>query len=197
MDRPRYATWIRSRKIASFWALSFALLATGLGLAFVHPLLGLVALAALPFLYIAVVISLTAWRFGSRGGFQNRIHGLLVDAVAGHRKVLDIGCGSGHLIIEIAKANPGQHSGVDDWGDEWEYSKAQCETNARLEGVPAVAFVKASASKLPVADRTFDAAVSCLTFHEVLDVTDKALSVREALRVLAPGGCFAFIDLFR
>jgi ubiquinone/menaquinone biosynthesis C-methylase UbiE len=147
------------------------------------------------------VISLTAWRFGPRGGdFQNRIHGLLVDAVAGRGRVLDVGCGSGRLLIKIAKAsakaNPGAHKGVDYWGDEWEYSKAQCEKNARIEGVPGLEFIKASASKLPFADGSFDAVVSCLTFHEVLDVADKTLSVREALRVLAPGGRFAFFDLF-
>src|SRR5262249_12384943 len=153
-ERPHYATWIRTRKILLFWAISLALVAIGLGLTLIHPLLGLVAVAALPFLYIAVVISLTAWRFGPRGGgFQNRIHRLLVDAAAGRGRVLDVGCGSGRLLIAIAKANtranPGAHKGVDFWGDEWEYSKAQCETNARIEGVPGLEFVKASASKLP------------------------------------------------
>ena len=35
-----------------------------------------------------------------------------------------------------------------------------------------------------------------MTFHEVRDVADKTRSVAEALRVLAPGGRFAFVDLF-
>jgi SAM-dependent methyltransferase len=196
-DEPHYATWIRSRKIAIFWAISFALAVIGLGLVLIHPLLGLVSLASLPFFYIALVISLSAFRFGNWGGdFQNRIHQLLVDAIAGRHKVLDVGCGSGRLLIQIAKANPGAHKGVDYWGDEWEYSKTQCETNARIEGVTGLEFVKASASKLPFADGSFDAVVSCLTFHEVLDVADKTRSVSEALRVLAPGGRFAFVDLF-
>src|SRR5262249_16798642 len=42
----------------------------------------------------------------------------------------------------------------------------------------------------------FGRVVSCLTFHEVLDVTDKTASIVEALRVLAPGGAFAFVDVF-
>jgi SAM-dependent methyltransferase len=197
MDQPHYATWIRTRKITVFWLISLALLAAGSGLALIHPLLSLVAVLALPFLYIAVVLSLTTWRFGSRGGnFQNRIHGLLVNAVAGRHKALDVGCGSAHLLIKIAKATPGEHTGVDYWGAEWEYSKAQCEDNARIEGVSGLQFVKASASRLPFADRSFDAVVSCLTFHEVLDVADKTVSVREALRVLSSGGRFAFVDLF-
>ena len=196
-EQPHYSTWIRTRKIFAFWAISLAIIAVGLGLTLIQPWLGLISLAAVPFVYIAVVISLSAFRFGPRGGdFQNRIHGLLVDAVAGRRKVLDVGCGSGHLLIEIARANPGAHKGVDYWGDEWEYSKAQCETNARIESVTGLAFAKASASKLPFDDGSFDAVVSCLTFHEVLDVADKTLSVREALRVLGRGGRFAFVDLF-
>jgi SAM-dependent methyltransferase len=196
-EQPHYSTWIRTRKIFVFWAISLALVAAGLGLALVRPWLGLISLAALPFVYIALVISLSAFRFSPRGGdFQNRIHGLLVDAVAGRRKVLDVGCGSGHLLIKIAKANPGTHKGIDYWGDEWAYSKTQCETNARIEGVAGLEFMKASASKLPFADGSFDAVVSCLTFHEVLDVADKTVSVREALRVLSQGGRFAFVDLF-
>ena len=38
--------------------------------------------------------------------------------------------------------------------------------------------------------------VSSLTFHEVRDVEDKTVSLAEALRVLEPGGRFAFVDLF-
>jgi SAM-dependent methyltransferase len=43
---------------------------------------------------------------------------------------------------------------------------------------------------------TFDAVASNLTFHEVRDEPDKRRLVGEALRVLRPGGRFAFIDLF-
>ena len=39
--------------------------------------------------------------------------------------------------------------------------------------------------------------VSNLCFHEVRDVRDKRELLREALRVLEPGGAFAFQDLFR
>ena len=35
-----------------------------------------------------------------------------------------------------------------------------------------------------------------MTFHEVRDVSDKTASLAEALRVLEPGGRFAFVDLF-
>lgn len=57
-------------------------------------------------------------------------------------------------------------------------------------------FQRASASALPFQDGFFDAAVSNFVFHEVKDVPDKKLVVREALRVVKKGGRFAFQDLF-
>ena len=37
---------------------------------------------------------------------------------------------------------------------------------------------------------------SGMTFHEVRDVVDKTVSLREAVSHLAPGGKFVFVDLF-
>jgi ubiquinone/menaquinone biosynthesis C-methylase UbiE len=68
--------------------------------------------------------------------------------------------------------------------------------NAELEGVEELQFAHGSASRLPFSDGDFERVVSCLTFHEVRDVTDKTASIVEALRVLAPGGAFVFVDLF-
>jgi ubiquinone/menaquinone biosynthesis C-methylase UbiE len=59
-----------------------------------------------------------------------------------------------------------------------------------------VQFVHGSASQLPLSNGDFGRVVSCMTFHEVHDVADKTASLVEALRVLAPGGEFAFVDLF-
>jgi ubiquinone/menaquinone biosynthesis C-methylase UbiE len=74
---------------------------------------------------------------------------------------------------------------IDYWGDDWSYSKQQCENNARLEGVSErVVFDKQSASTLDFPDGDFDLVVSCLTFHEVNDAPDKLKAVREAMRVL-------------
>jgi len=82
-------------------------------------------------------------------------------------------------------------------GASWEYSKDQCDRNARVEGVDGrTTFVRQSAASLRFDDATFDVVVSCLTFHEVRDVTDKSLLLAEALRVLRPGGRYVFLDLF-
>ena len=195
--QPRYDTWIRKRKIVLFWSLTALLASTAL-LGLVQPLLALAAVTAIPFAYIAVVISLSAYRFSPRGGdYQNQIHALLVDAVNKTGTVLDVGCGSGNLIIRIARKLPESTCiGVDMWGDEWEYSKRQCEANAAAEGVDRIRFIRASASALPLEDNSVDAVVSCLTFHEVLDQEDKSVAIGEAIRVLRPGGTFALFDLF-
>ncbi|MFC1863087.1 class I SAM-dependent methyltransferase [Thermodesulfobacteriota bacterium] len=59
-----------------------------------------------------------------------------------------------------------------------------------------VTFVRAYASYLPFDDEAFDVVVSNLVFHEVRDVKDKKLLIKEALRVVKKGGWFVFQDLF-
>jgi SAM-dependent methyltransferase len=196
-ESPVYPTWIRSKRIVVFWLVSAGIIVLSGALAlFWLPGLAL-SLLAIPFLYIATVLTLAAHRLGPRGGdLQGRIHQLLIDAVGGGGRLLDVGCGSGQLLIRCAKSAFGESVGLDYWGDDWEYSQSQCMRNAELEGVAGVQFVRGSASRLPFADGNFGRVLSCLTFHEVRDVADKSISVIEALRVLAPGGRFAFIDLF-
>jgi SAM-dependent methyltransferase len=195
--RPTYPPWIRSRRIVVFWSMAAGIAVLGAVVAFFWlPGLG-IAVLAIPFLYIAIVLSWTSHRLGPRGGdFQNRIHQLLIDSVGSEGRLLDVGCGSGQLLIRCAKSAPGNYVGLDYWGHDWEYSQSQAERNAELEGVQGLRFLHGSASRLPFADADFARVVSSLTFHEVRDVADKTVCLAEALRVLAPGGRFAFVDLF-
>jgi ubiquinone/menaquinone biosynthesis C-methylase UbiE len=196
-ERAVYPTWIRPRRVVVFWRLTvgFVVLAAVVALFWLPGLA--FAVLALPFLYIAVVLTWTSHRLGPRGGdFQNRIHQLLIESVGNDGRLLDVGCGSGQLLIRFAKSAPGEYVGLDFWGDDWEYSQSQAERNAQLEGVQGLQFLHGSASRLPFADGDFGRVVSSLTFHEVRDVTDKAAGIAEALRVLEPGGRFAFVDLF-
>ena len=196
-ERPSYPTWIRSSRVVVFWLVPVGIVVLAAVVALVWlPALAF-ALLAIPFLYIAVVLTWTSHRLGPRGGdFQSRIHQLLIDSVGNDGRLLDVGCGSGQLLIRFAKSAPGEYVGLDFWGDDWEYSRLQAERNAQLESVQGLQFLHGSASRLPFADGYFGRVVSCLTFHEVRDVADKAASIVEALRVLEPGGRFAFVDLF-
>jgi len=114
-------------------------------------------------------------------------------------EALDIGCGNGPLTIALAARFPTTRvTGIDFWGESWEYSQDVCETNAANQGVgERTTFQQASAADLPFGDESFAAVVSNLCFHEVRDVRDKRELLLEALRVLEPGGAFAFQDLFR
>ncbi len=86
---------------------------------------------------------------------------------------------------------------MDYWGAEWDYSKALCENNARLEGVTdRIRFQKGNAANLDFADASFDVEISNFVFHEVRSQPDKLALIREALRVLKPGGVFVFEDIF-
>ena len=197
-ERPVYPTWIKTSRIRLFSLLATAIVMVAALIAvFWRPGLA-IAVLALPFLYIAVVITMSSYRLSPRGDdLQARIHRLVIEEIGVDGRLLDIGCGSGELIVKLAKAQPGAYVGLDFWPGEWgQYAKTQAERNARLEGVSGIEFVDGTASKLPFDDASFSRVVSSLTFHEVKDVDDKTIALREAIRVLRPGGRFAFVDLF-
>ena len=105
---------------------------------------------------------------------------------------LDVGCGSGALTIACAKRNPkAQMIGVDRWGKEYaSFNKPLCESNAQAEGVSNVQFQKGDALKLDFPDETFDAVTSNYVYHNIVGA-NKQDCLRETLRVLKKGGCFA------
>ncbi|MGM0865888.1 MAG: class I SAM-dependent methyltransferase [Bacillota bacterium] len=196
--KANYQTWIRMYKLLIFGGISLLLLLVTLFTIPVYLRL-LSGMLALPFLYITFILSNSVYQFAAFGGnYQSKIHDLIVSRVRGDENILDIGTGSGSLIIKLAKTFPTSRlTGIDYWGGNWEYSKAQCEQNAEIEGVSdRIHFLKASASILPFQDDEFDVVVSCLTFHEVKDTSNKTDVIKEALRVLKPGGEFVFMDLF-
>ncbi len=111
-------------------------------------------------------------------------------------KILDVGCGSGALSIEVAKNNPNALVvGLDRWGKEYStYSKKLCFDNAKAEGVSNVDFIRGNAVKLDFSDGTFDGLVSNYVYHNIIG-EDKKSILYENLRVLKKGGRFAIHDL--
>lgn len=198
--KPVYKTWIRVKKIIIFSVISLILIA--ITLLPVNLFIRMVSgILSLPFLYISFMIIYSYYQFSEFGGnVQSKVHNLIVDRIKirENRKVLDIGTGSAALIINIAKQLiDSSFIGIDYWGEDWEYSKNICEENAKCEGLDnRIKFIKASASKLPFNDNEFEVVVSCLTFHEVKDESDKIKVIKEALRVLKKDGEFIFLDLF-
>lgn len=202
---PQYSNWV-SYKIVGAGALATLILL--LAARFTVKQSHLIAALLLVGMFIALAMTFYMARARTalsyeRGGVQ----GMVLDGVKnqlkkagwdGRGKVLDIGCGSGALSIKIAKDNPrARVTGIDYWGSQWDYSQALCESNAKIEGVSArVEFRKGDAAKLPYLDGVFDAAVSNFVFHKVRTQPDKLALVKEALRVVKPGGYFAFEDVF-
>ncbi len=109
---------------------------------------------------------------------------------------LDVGCGSGALIIACAKRNPqASFVGIDRWGKEYaSFSKPLCESNAKAEGVSNVSFQQGDATSLGFPDESFDAVTSNYVYHNIPG--DRQAYLLETLRVLKKGGTFALHDIF-
>jgi SAM-dependent methyltransferase len=197
MNKAKYKTWIRTKPIIIFLILT-AISILFLILSVVNSLFLIFIIPTFIFGYILLIVGVSRLRFSKMGGdYQNKIHQMIVSKVEGDR-IMDIGCGSGHLLSKIAKQNPeSELVGIDYWGDNWEYSKELCINNFRAEKIMnKVEFRKETASNLPDDIGMFDCIVSCLTFHEVQDIDDKTISIYEALGHLKKDGKFIFIDLF-
>ena len=134
------------------------------------------------------------------GGVQGKVLDNVLSYLKwdGQGKLLDIGCGSAAMTIKAAKKYPnGKMIGTDYWGAGWDYAQSQCEQNAAIEKVAnQVSFQKGDAAILDFSDGIFDAAISNFVFHEVKTQPDKTALIKEALRVIKPGGVFSFSDMF-
>jgi ubiquinone/menaquinone biosynthesis C-methylase UbiE len=113
------------------------------------------------------------------------------DIRAGQR-VLDVGCGTGTLALEIQRACPGARVvGID--GDP--KALALARRKAERAGVR-LELDHGFADALPYADGFFDRVVSSFVFHHLSRAT-KERALAEILRVLAPGGRFHLLDFGR
>ena len=203
-EAPDFGNWIRLHKIGWFFAVSLLILGASLLLPTQWQWL-MVGLSA-PGFAMGFFLLFVYFEFSDRGGgVQRQLWRLTLAHLSPATRVntkkigkaLDIGTGNGSLGILLAMEQPGLAvSGVDLWAPDWEYSIEDCRRNAFLAGVDArVNFEQASAHQLPFEDATFDYVVSHFVFHEVA-VKDKIELLQEALRVLKPGGCFSFHDMF-
>lgn len=93
------------------------------------------------------------------------------------RNCLDVGCASGYMVSEVAKAFPSsQYMGIDIYDKAIEYARRT---------YPSIKFKVASADKLPFKDSSFD----LILFYETIEhVEDPAMCLKEIRRVLSRNG---------
>jgi arsenite methyltransferase len=120
-------------------------------------------------------------------------------ALKGDERLLDIGCGRGAVLLMAAQRLPrGRAVGVDVWSatDQSGNAEAVTRRNATLEGVTdRIELHTADMRGLPFDDGSFDVVVSSLAIHNVPGAGERAKALREAARVLKPGGKLAIADI--
>jgi ubiquinone/menaquinone biosynthesis C-methylase UbiE len=128
------------------------------------------------------------WRGRLHHQIADRTAGLALACVPAPRRILDVGCGTGYLLGQLAAYAPQAEAlaGIDASPAMIEAAKA-ATTDGRLR------FVVGTAEQLPWPAGTFDLVISTTSFDHWAD-QDRGLA--QCARVLAPGGCLVLADLF-
>jgi arsenite methyltransferase len=124
----------------------------------------------------------------SQEGTSRRFSVFNALSIRSGESVLDLGCGGGHLVQEIALAvgETGRVVGLD---------ASQEQLNAAAElcvNLPGVELLTGDATDLPFGDGEFDC-LSSIQMYEYIDDVDAALA--ESARVLKPGGRAAMVSV--
>ncbi|MDQ2850247.1 MAG: class I SAM-dependent methyltransferase [Actinomycetota bacterium] len=118
--------------------------------------------------------------------------------LTGTEQVLDVGCGRGAVLLSAAaRLDHGKAHGVDLWRGQDQNGSASEITarNAEAEGVAdRVELHTADMSDLPFDDECFDVVLSSVAMHTIKQKSGRQQAIREALRVVRPGGQLAIAD---
>ena len=108
-------------------------------------------------------------------------------------KVLDVGCGTGTLAIEVARrvGRMGEVAGVDPGTEQI----ARARSKGARRNLP-IDFQIGVIENLPFPDQTFDVVLSSLMMHHLPDSL-KHQGLAEIARVLKPGGRLVIADFKR
>ncbi len=116
------------------------------------------------------------------------LQGLIAAAgLTGRERVLDVGCGAGHVTIGLA-AQALHLTAVDLTQAMLDQTQAQVEKR----GLQNVTIQIADVAALPFGDASFDVAVSRYAAHHFADPLQ---ALREIQRVLVPGGRWLLVDV--
>ena len=126
-----------------------------------------------------------AYRELERGATQKQLDALALDATG--KRVLDVGCGPGNLLVALAADVPERLVGIDVDKTFLLFGRSQIE---KISGQPreVPTLIRAALPTLPFGDATFDL-VTC--FLVMPHVPDDRAALTELARVLRPGGTLA------
>jgi ubiquinone/menaquinone biosynthesis C-methylase UbiE len=148
----------------------------------------------------AVVVGSAASYLYSIESGKRAIWARLLDELGlrGDEHVLNVGCGRGTVLKLVARRVPaGRAVGADVWRRRHQSGtrRAATERNVVCEGVYGrVELFDADARDLPFPSASFDVVVSSLTISNIRDADGRAQALREAVRVLRPGGRLRIVD---
>jgi len=106
----------------------------------------------------------------------------------GHR-ILDIGCGTGSLSIQVKRLHPG----TDVVGLDPDPKALARASRKAARATVSIQFDQGFGDELPYTDGSFDRVLSSLMFHHVR-TDEKGKTLRAVRRVLKPGGEFHMLD---
>jgi ubiquinone/menaquinone biosynthesis C-methylase UbiE len=133
---------------------------------------------------------------GYESGWLGKLHHDIADRTAelalsrcpAPRRILDVGCGTGYLLRELAARVPAAAElvGLD-------AAPAMIETARAAAHDDRLRFSAGVAERLPFPAETFDLVVTTTSFDHW---ADQRAGLAECARVLTPGGCLVLADLF-
>ena len=107
-------------------------------------------------------------------------------------EAVDLGCGPGYFVLEMAEQAPELHvTGIDLSNEMLAQAKGYAHGSAAKDRV---IFMPGDAAKIPFPDRSVDLVASTLSLHHW---RDPVIVLNEIARVLRPGGGYMIFDLRR